>query len=350
MLRLKISIVTAIITGGILIAFGGYLLLVIHLIMMDVYNKSILNLLLAYKKSFILSLPIALIFLGCGGWFISHRMLKPITTVCEIAEKITVRDLNQRIPTVQTRSEISRLIKVINCMLDRLEISFNQAIRFTADAAHELQTPLTILQGVLENAIQQAIQDQQETQLLITLSEEVQRLKAIVRKLLILAQADVGQLHLRLEQVNFSELVSFTIEDVHIIAPHLTIHQSIMSDVKVLADYDLLNLVIQNLSTNAIKYNIEKGIIVFKLSIEDSYALFSISNTGVPISEEDHNNIFNRFFRVRGSHSKRIHGAGLGLSLAREIVIAHRGDLILSESSNEFTTFLLKIPCIPIHT
>jgi signal transduction histidine kinase len=346
MLRLKISIVTVLIAGCLLIVFGGYLFIVIHLITMEIFNASIIQSLLEHKKSIIISIPVVLFFLALGGWFISCHMTKPIKSICQIAEKITVRGLNQRIPNIETDNELSRLVTVINSMLDRLEKSFYQTSRFTADAAHELQTPLTILQGVLEDAIQQAIQDQEETQLLVTLSEEVQRLKNIVKKLLILSQADVGQLDLRLEHVNFSELISFTIEDIQVIAPHLTIHQEIMPDIMVMADYDLLNLVIQNLSTNAIKYNLEKGMIIFRLTIENSYAMVSISNTGISISKEDQENIFHRFFRVDASHSKRVHGSGLGLSLAREIVIAHKGDLILSESSDEFTTFVLKLPCV----
>jgi len=346
MLRLKKTILTIMISGFILIVFGGYFLLVMQIIMMEGWNTSILQFLISYKKTFLLSIPVALFFLGVSGWLIVHRILKPINLICQTAESITVHDLDQRIPNIDTENELSRLVNVFNRMLDRLENSFNQASRFTADAAHELQTPLTILQGVLEDAIQQAIQDQQETQLLITLSDEVQRLKTIVRKLLILAQADVGQLHLRLEQINFSELISLTIEDIQIIAPHLSIEYQIKPNVLVMADYDLLNLVIQNLSSNAIKYNTEKGLIVINLTIENNAAIFSISNIGIIISKKDQDNIFNRFFRVDGSHSKRIHGVGLGLSLSREIVIAHRGELMLSDSSNNLTTFLLKLPCM----
>jgi len=346
MLRLKITIVSVLFSGLILIAFGGYLLLIINLIVMDICNESIFQSILKYKKILILSIPVVLFFLSLGGWVIAHRIVKPISTICQIAEKITVRDLGQRIPDIHADTELSRLVKVINCMLDRLEKSFHQASRFTADAAHELQTPLTILQGVLENAIQQSILENQETQLLVTLLEEVQRLKIIVRKLLILAQADVGQLNLRLEKINFSELISLNIDDIQAIAPHLTVNYDIMPGLMVMADYHLTNLLVQNLSSNAIKYNTEKGTIDCKLTMKDSCAFFTISNTGPPISEEDQDNIFHRFFRVDGSHSKRIHGSGLGLSLAREIVIAHQGDLILSESSDEKTTFLLKLPCI----
>jgi len=347
MLRLRMTFFTVFMSGLILIVFGGYLLIIINIIIMDLCNESIFKTLFKYKTILIFTIPVALFFLTLGGWIISQRILKPIRSICQIAEKISVRDLGQRIPTIQTDNELSRLINVINNMLDRLEKSFNQASRFTADAAHELQTPLTILQGVLENAIQQAFEDNQETQLLVTLLEEVQRLKTIVRKLLILAQADVGQLNLRLEQVNLSDLISLTIEDIQAIAPHITVNQHIKPDIMVMADYDLINLVLQNLSTNAIKYNTENGKIDCNLTIQDAYAIFSISNTGVPISKEDQENIFNRFFRVDGSHSKRIHGSGLGLSLAREIVVAHRGDLILSESLEEWTTFLLKLPCKP---
>ncbi|MCI5144192.1 MAG: HAMP domain-containing protein, partial [Candidatus Electrothrix sp. AR3] len=101
-----------------------------------------------HRKAFFLSLPLALLLIAGGGWWLAHRALKPVTRITHVAEKITAQGLDQRMPDTGADAEFLRLIKVINAMLTRLENSFQQAVRFSADAAHELQTPLTILQGV----------------------------------------------------------------------------------------------------------------------------------------------------------------------------------------------------------
>ena len=109
-----------------------------------------------YRKAFLGLVPIALLLLAAGGWIIAQRALKPVSLITRTAEGITARALDQRVPPVATDRELSRLVEVINSMLDRLEKSFSQAVRFSADAAHELQTPLTILQGELDAAVQHA--------------------------------------------------------------------------------------------------------------------------------------------------------------------------------------------------
>lgn len=106
-----------------------------------------------YRAAFLSIIPVALLLLAGGGWVIAQRALKPVVMITRTAEKITVRGLHQRVPAVDADRELSRLVDVINGMLDRLEKSFGQAVRFSADAAHELQTPLTILQGELDAAV-----------------------------------------------------------------------------------------------------------------------------------------------------------------------------------------------------
>ena len=145
-----------------------------------------------YRWAFLAIVPLALLLLAGGGWLIAVRALRPVSLITNTAERITARALDQRIPQVNADRELARLVEVINGMLDRLEKSFSQAVRFSADAAHELQTPLTILQGELDYALQHAPDGSEEQQRYSGLLEEVQRLKAIVQKLLILARADAG--------------------------------------------------------------------------------------------------------------------------------------------------------------
>jgi two-component system heavy metal sensor histidine kinase CusS len=296
------------------------------------------------RNAFLLIVPLGLVVLAGGGWLLASRALRPIALISRTAEGITASGLDHRVPAATDDPDLARLVEVINGMLDRLEKGFHQAVRFSADAAHELQTPLTVLQGELEEAVQRAAMGSDEQQRYSDLLEEVQRLKAITQKLLLLARADAGQLTLQLENVNLSALVESAVEDVKAIAPQLLVEQRIATNVRVKADPDLLAQVIRNMTSNAVKYSVDHGWVVFALDTTDSIAQFTLSNTGVPIPPNDQGRIFDRFFRVDKSRSRREGGAGLGLSLAREIARAHHGDLVLSPSRDEWISFTLVIP------
>jgi HAMP domain-containing protein len=134
-----------------------------------------------FKKAFVLFLPAALVILAAGGWLIAQRALKPVAAITNTAQRITARGLDQRVPEGKADSELLTLIRTINTMLDRLERSFNQAVRFSADAAHELQTPLTVLQGMLDEAVRQSPRGDEEQRRYASLLEEVQRLKPLCK-------------------------------------------------------------------------------------------------------------------------------------------------------------------------
>ena len=298
-----------------------------------------------YRRAFWGTVPIALLLLAGGGWIIARRALKPVAMITRTAEGMTVRALDQRIPLIDADGELSRLVEVINGMLDRLEKSFGQAVRFSADAAHELQTPLTILQGELDDAVQHAPVGSEEQQRYSGLLEEVQRLKGIVQKLLILARADAGRLDLRFVAMDLSAMIEVAAEDAGAMAPHLRIEKQIVPGVIVKGDPDLMGQAIRNLTSNAVKYNHDNGFIRFKVSLHENKAHLTISNTGTPIPEKDREKIFDRFYRVDPSRSKTVPGSGLGLSLAWEIVHAHQGDLRLDSDSGNLISFTLSLPC-----
>ncbi|MBE0556110.1 MAG: HAMP domain-containing protein [Proteobacteria bacterium] len=299
-----------------------------------------------YRRAFLSIVPIALLLLAGGGWVIAQRALKPVVLITRTAEGMTARGLDQRVPLIDADSEFSRLVEVINGMLDRLEKSFGQAVRFSADAAHELQTPLAILQGELDDAVQHAPGGSEEQRRYSGLLEEVQRLKVIVQKLLILARADAGRLDLHIEATDLSAMIESAAEDAGAIAPHLQVEKQIVPGVTVKADPDLMGQAIRNLTSNAVKYNQENGFIRFQLSVREDKAYFIISNTGDPIPTKDREKIFDRFYRVDQSRSGVVPGSGLGLSLAWEIVHAHGGNLRLEVCSSNIVSFTLSLPYI----
>ncbi|HUW62108.1 MAG TPA: ATP-binding protein [Candidatus Bathyarchaeia archaeon] len=296
------------------------------------------------RRLFLLAAPAALLLVALGGWWLAQRALRPVQALTTAAESITAQGLDRRIAPTGEDEEFDRLIRVFNGMLDRLEKSFRQALRFSADAAHELKTPLTILQGELAAAVQAAESGSEHQQALGRLIEEVQRLKTITRKLLLLSLADSGQLKPQLEPVNLSEMVEAAGEDIQVLAGDLRVDLSVEPALWVNGDPDLLRQVIQNLTSNSIKYNQPGGLVAIQLHRDNENIRLAIANSGPGIPVEDRDRVFERFYRGEKSRSRRVDGIGLGLSLAREIVRAHRGELTLEKPRNDMTTFTVTLP------
>jgi two-component system heavy metal sensor histidine kinase CusS len=288
--------------------------------------------------------PLALLLLACTGWLLAGQALRPVRMITHVAGGIGARELDRRVPDVVADREFQNLVEVINGMLARIERSFRQATRFSSDAAHELKTPLTILQGQLEQAVQEAVHDSSAQRKYAELLEEVQRLKQIVRKLLLLAQADAGHLSLNREQLDLSSLVQSVAEDLYELAPNLQVTAEVPPGVIVNGDADLLKQALQNLSLNAAKFNDDRAIVRILLQVSGATVNFFIANTGpgIPIAEQDR--LFERFYRADKSRNRRVDGTGLGLSLAREIARAHGGDLTLDRTDTVMTTFVLTLP------
>lgn len=299
------------------------------------------------RTAFLIALPTALLCIALGSWLLASRALRPVQRLTQTIARVSAQGLDQRAAPGQEDREFDELLHVFNAMMDRLERSFFQAIRFSADAAHELKTPLTVLQGELEQALQHAPPDQQAT--FGKLVEEVQRLKAITQKLLLLARADAGQLHLHLSPVDLTAMLEEIVEDARILAPELQIDTRIEEGVVAPADLHLLRQAIQNIATNAVKYTPSAGRVRFHLVRRNGYVRCTVQNTG-EISAQDHARIFTRFYRVDQSRTRQegedhhVEGSGLGLSLAREIVRAHGGELTLDKSPGSVVSFSLRLP------
>lgn len=297
------------------------------------------------RNTFLLALPGPLFLVGLGGRWVAAHALRPLRRIAQTAERVTASGLDQRIPQSREDPEIARLIQVLNRMMDRLEASFRQATRFSAEASHELKTPLAVMQGELENALQAAAPGSPEQQLFSTLLEETQRLKTITQSLLLLSRADAGQLALQRETVDLSAEVENLLEDARVLAAdrRLQFEVQIPPALRVEADRSLLRTALFNLLTNAVKYNVPNGRVSVTLAQASEHLLFTVGNTGPGIPPEDQPRVFDRFYRVRRG-DRTVEGIGLGLSLAREILRAHGGDLRLVESRPGWTVFQASLP------
>lgn len=298
----------------------------------------------SFRIRVMLIVAVGLLLLAAGGWVLAGVALRPVKAVTRVAEQMTSAALHERVLVQGASDEFQALVNVINHMLERLEKSFLQAQRFSADAAHELKTPLTILQGQLDYALRHAPTDSSEQQLYLSLLDEVQRLKSIVNKLLVLAQSDAGKLTLTKTRFSLGDCVNAMCEDVPLLAPDLTLDSVCEENVVIEADAALFRQVIQNLFSNAIKYNREKGTIQCRLRTENGQAVLTITNTLEPDAQVDVTHLFERFYRGDPSRNRKQDGFGLGLSLAREITRAHGGELTVESVTADTITFRLVCP------
>ncbi|AFZ19002.1 sensor histidine kinase [Allocoleopsis franciscana] len=296
------------------------------------------------RNIFLISIPGVLLLVAGGAWGIAGSSLHSIRRLTTVIGNVTASGLEQRVPIGTTDVEFVELIQVFNQMLERLERSFKQASRFSGDAAHELKTPLAILQGELERTLQQAEPGSQVQQRLSNLLDEVRRLSGIVRKLLLLSLADAGQMNLHRVEVDLSGLLMEMLEDIELLAPHLEIQTEIADALCVQGDHDLLIQVLQNLISNAIKYNLPNGWIRIDAHRQGTTVSITISNCSKDIAVSDQSRIFDRFHRGDPARTRKVEGIGLGLSLAREIARAHGGDLTLDSPLSGQTAFTLTLP------
>jgi heavy metal sensor kinase len=297
-----------------------------------------------FRHGLLVASPLVLFLLVAGGWLIGQTALRPVKQIAATAETVTAQRLDARIAVEGADQEFEGLIAVINRMLERLERSFKQAQRFSSDAAHELKTPLAVLQAQLERSMQQAAKGSPEQQRIAEQMEEVNRLKDILRKLLLLSQADAAEMPISRNEFDFTELVQTAADDISLIAPERHVEVRTEGRFMVNGDRTLLSQVLHNLVSNAIKFGDEQGRIIFSLRREGAWIELALENSGSDIPAGDQEKIFDRFYRGDTAHGRETEGTGLGLSLAREIARAHGGDLVLDYSRDGMTSFILRLP------
>lgn len=300
------------------------------------------------RNIFLVAIPSTLLMIAAGAWVLAGSALRPVRKLTSVIQQVTAQGLDQQVPVGSTDVEFVELIEVFNQMLLRLERSFKQASRFSGDAAHELKTPLAILRGELELAMQQVEPGSAAQQSLGRLLDEVSRLSTIVRKLLLLSLADAGQMSLRRDRVNIQEILSVLVEDIELLAPDLPITTDIQMELWVRGDRDLLSQVLQNMIDNAIKYNLPEGTSGRWIKVlgkrRGKTVKVTVINASLGIAEESRDRIFDRFYRGDKSRNRKREGFGLGLSLSREIARSHQGELSLEIEKPGETAFTLRLP------
>jgi len=293
-----------------------------------------------------LALPSALALAALGGYIMASRLLKPVASMANKAEKISSENLSERLPVENPEDELGKLATVFNHTLTRLQNAFERLKRFTADASHELRTPLTAIQSVGEVALQEDLDASAYRDRIGSMLEETARLTRLVDSLLLLTRADRGQLLVNRKEQNVTRLVEKAIEDMRVMAEEKSqrLMANLPSGIQANVDEDTLRRALVNILDNAIKYTAGGGTIVVALKEIEGKLIIEVTDTGPGIAVEHREKIFDRFYRVEKDRSREIGGAGLGLAIAKWAVEANGGRLELDSQENQGSTFRIILP------
>jgi two-component system OmpR family sensor kinase len=302
---------------------------------------------------FYISIPFILILSTVMGWFFSRRAYLPINKIITEANSITAEKLNVRLPVGKTQDEISKLAETLNGMIERLEKSFLMQKQFNSDASHELKTPLTILKGEIEVALQQLRSSEEYKRILSGNLDEINRLQKIVESLLLLSQFENDKIQLHLEKINLDDLLIDAVKKATSYARKKNIRIVIKLDeskdtgeILINGDYAKLINVLLNIIDNAIKYSDNNSQIEITAGkTAQGTAIVSVKDSGIGINAEDIENIFGRFYRSKKSRTRdETLSLGLGLSIAKAVVEAHKGNISVKSTPRQGSAFTIQLP------
>ncbi len=300
-----------------------------------------------FTKDYFLLLPLILALTSVLGWILAGPAIRPLNDVALAAQNITGSNLSLQIPRRGAGDELDNLIESFNRMTVRLNESFDQVRRFSTDVSHELRTPLTAIRGQLEVALFTGETKEQYHEAMINALEGVEQLSSIVRALLLLSQAESGQVVLQKTPLDLGDVAEDIVDQFQIPAEEkqLMLKARIEPGIVALADRTQIERLFSNLLSNAVKYTPAGGSVNVTVRREEGgLARIEIADTGVGIPQENLPHIFDRFYRVRNQHTNSIQGLGLGLSFVSWIVKAHGGSVDVTSTAGEGTSFIVRLP------
>jgi heavy metal sensor kinase len=294
----------------------------------------------------VLIIPILLITCVGGGVIVSLRPKKIIRSITDVTNRISSRNLAERLEVPDARDEIRNLTITINRMLDRLAGSFSQIKQFTADVSHELRNPLFALQGELEVALSKERKPEEYADIISNCVERIRFLFKMVKDLFVISGFDANNIPLELSKIDLGDLL----DEIHAfflpmaqekkIAFTVRVQDQIVLEVDRTKFLQLLN----NLIENAIKFTPVGGCIVLSARAGESQLEVSVEDSGIGIPPSDLENVFNRFYQVDKSRSDFHAGSGLGLHICKRIAEVHGGDIQAAPNPTRGVTFTVRLP------
>lgn len=290
--------------------------------------------------------PLAIIAALVGGYFLAKRSLHPVEMMAITAAQITASRLDSRIEVINPDDELGHLARTFNSMLDRLERSVEELRRFTADAAHELRTPLAVLQAEAEVALRMPRSADEYRRVIEVILNESKRLAHLADRLLVLCRQDSGLDRMRHEEVPFDALIRDVVDQVRNAADQkgVLLEVAPLQEWAVLGDDVQLSRLLFNILDNAVKFTNSGGRVSVRADARNGQVRVAVSDIGIGIPSADLPHVFERFYRADKSRNHETGGAGLGLAIAKGIVDAHHGAISLISKVGVGTTVQVQLP------
>jgi heavy metal sensor kinase len=301
-----------------------------------------------FLQLLVLALPFLVLGVALVGYLVIDRGLRPIQDMIHTAEAIgEAGDLSRRIQMGEGTDELHTLAKTFNGMFDKLEGYFENEKRFTADASHELRTPASVILAQCDYGLEHATSTEEAKESLTKIRQHAVKMSGLISNLLTLARMDNGQYHLeKLERIHFSELVEIIGEQQNEMAKEKKIRvvTEAQPDVFLMADETMMIRMLINLIENGVQYGKENGWVKLSLKKQKDHLELKVADNGNGIAQEHLTHIWERFYQVDPSRSSGRNNTGLGLAMAKWIVIAHKGEITVQSQPGEGTVFTVTLP------
>jgi heavy metal sensor kinase len=297
------------------------------------------------------ALPLLLLLTALLGYWLSGSSLAPVKRIIETATSIGAQNLSRRLEVPKAHDELRRLTETLNAMLERIESSFNKITQFTADASHDLRTPVAVMRTAAEITLRRpraAVEYRDTLSRILTTSVETSEL---LENLLTLARADAGALGMEMHPVDLGSHVRKALERASVLWAEKALDVAVKTPtnpVWIRADAIAIDRLLLILVDNAVKYTPSGGRCEISLLQVDGHAQITVKDSGIGIAHEDLSNIFERFYRADRTRSKNTGGAGLGLAIAKWITERHGGTIAAESAPGLGSAFHVRIPATTI--
>ena len=302
-----------------------------------------------FRSYLLMFAPLLLIVAAGVGYWMSRRALSPVDELVRTAREVSGANLSSRLQKLETGDELQRLSDTLNEMLDRIEAAFLRVTQFTADASHELRTPVSLIRTEAELALRRSRGEAEYQEALRHILLESERTTMLLEQLLSLARADSGRETLQMQPVDLRSLLRDVVDSWQQVASirGLKFSASVDDpDAFVMGDETLLHRLVDILLDNAFKFTPASGAVQLSLASKADNLRLTVEDSGVGIPQDEQSKIFERFYRVDKAHSRAQGGAGLGLAIAQWIATQHGGSITVESSPGAGAAFLVDLPKI----
>ncbi len=277
----------------------------------------------------------------------SYRMIGPIKNMTEITKTITVNNINTRLDIKGTQDELKELSQTFNEMMDRIEEGYKIQQQFVSDASHELRTPIAVIKGYV-NMLDRWGKDDRAVleESIAAIKNETENMQDLIEKLLFIARSDKSTLIYTKEDFKISSILKEIEKETKMIDSKHRLYFYFYDDANIYADKNRIKQAIRILIDNAIKFTPQDGYIMVSGFIQDDYYVIKVEDTGIGIEKKDLEKIFERLYRAEQSRSKEIGGHGLGLSIAKIIILGHKGKIKVKSTMGKGSEFSVMLPYI----